>query len=221
MTEEIYLHFVRSGHKIPLDAGITIAGRKAKTCDIILSDYLPAGKTSDISREHFKLKYEDESLVIIDLASTNGTEVDRVRLSPGIAKTLRHGSKIRLAKDNKFIIEIIVSNDPEMTTVKQKYPPGVYFDVTSCQFFIDSKAIPDFTLTELEQYLLKYLYEHIGEACSYDDLAYGVWMGGDVQNNAIAQTIGKLRKKLNRLSSGAGKRYIETLYRQGYRLKKP
>lgn len=221
MTEEIYLHFVQSGHKITLDSGVTVAGRKAKTCDLILSDYLPAGKTSDISREHFKLKYEDESLVIIDLASTNGTEVDGVKLSPGIAKTLRHRSRIRLAKDNRFIIEIIVSHDPEMTTQKQKYPPGVYFDVTTAQFFIDSKAIPDFTLTELEQELLNYLYQHIGEARTYDDLAEGVWMGGDVQNNAIAQTIGKLRKKLNRLSKGAGKKYIETLYGQGYRLKKP
>jgi len=74
-------------------------------------------------------------------------------------------------------------------------------------------------LTELEEKLLTYIYERAGEVCSHDDILQHIW-GYDADDPAsqasISNLVRNLRKKLDKISSGAGKRCIQNVRGRGY-----
>ncbi|MGB0389049.1 MAG: FHA domain-containing protein [Ardenticatenaceae bacterium] len=74
-------------------------------------------------------------------------------------------------------------------------------------------------LTELEEKLLMYMYAKAGEVCTHDEIITHIW-GYDpsdpTSQASISNLIRNLRKKLNKISSGAGRRYIKNIRGRGY-----
>ena len=69
-----------AGIRHELDPGVSTVGR-SKDCDVTIED-------ASLSRRHAELRREDDAVWIVDLGSTNGTEVngkrvDRARLASG------------------------------------------------------------------------------------------------------------------------------------------
>lgn len=228
MSAKISLYFTSSGEQVTIE-GKTIAGRIADLCDLHLTKYFKIGNLLDISREHFQIYPNPDgspTFVIQDLGSTNGTEVDGEGLSPckdknshECSKPLHHRSKVRLAKNENFTIEIFYDLSGTTSVVDGLSQSVLYFDQAQHQFVVDGKAIPDHHLAPRQKELLQYLARNAGRVCSDDELIEKVWLGADVQNNTVAGAIGRLCKKLDRVSSGASD-YIERVYGRGYRLKR-
>jgi len=73
------------GREIPLTAERVVLGR-SRECDVRLSD-------ANVSRRHAEVRHEDDEFWIVDLGSTNGTElngnrIERARLADGDRITL-------------------------------------------------------------------------------------------------------------------------------------
>jgi len=225
MPANFVLHFLDSGQRFPGQE--EIVGGKSKDCDLNLSDYF-RGSVKTISRQHFKISSTTHGLVIIDLNSTNGTQVNKERLAPKARRVLRHGDTIQLAKNNHFIFKVLIEEDDHRTELvedterlvdTEEVAIGLSFDELNSLFYVDGKVIPPTHLTEFEFNLLKYLYDHTGYVCEYSDIAKHVW-GGWVGKNPINKMISKLRYKLNKISHNSGKEYLRTIrgYNQGYML---
>lgn len=74
-----------AGIVFPVDQHLTI-GRSA-ACDVTLDDTF-------VSSQHARLSRTDSGLVVTDLGSTNGTYVDRQRVTTPL--TLRRGSRLQV-----------------------------------------------------------------------------------------------------------------------------
>lgn len=227
MSVNFVLHFLDSGKRFPGRKEIT--GGKSRDCDLNVTDYFN-GSVKTVSRQHFRISNTHEGLVIVDLNSTNGTQVNKEKLVPYIARFLRHGDTVQLAKNEQFVFKVLIEQDEDRTELventerlgdieDEEVEEGISFDEVKSSFYIDGKPIPPTHLTEFEYSLLNYLYENGGYICEYSDIAKNVW-GGWVGKNSINKMVSKLRSKLNRISHNSGKRYIRTIrgYNQGYML---
>jgi pSer/pThr/pTyr-binding forkhead associated (FHA) protein len=75
-----------SGRRFRLRQGVNTVGRE--NCDILLLD-------GTVSRRHAEVVLEDGAVTVIDLGSTNGTQVEGSRLSPNQPTTLAPGMIVR------------------------------------------------------------------------------------------------------------------------------
>ena len=104
-----------AGRAYPLNAMRIRIGRNdppAHFVDIDLTD-CELGDPPKVSRRHAELRWVDETLQIIDLGSSNGTDVNGVRLaaanSPASAPTTLHpGDRLRFAN---LDCEILLQED--------------------------------------------------------------------------------------------------------------
>ena len=103
-------------------------------------------------------------------------------------------------------------SEPEPEPIK----PSFYFDDETKRFVVDGHPIPITYFTELEHEFLLYLYKNAERLCSYNDITQHVWQGWISSNNIISSAVGRIRRKLNKISEGAGKRYIKTRTGFGY-----
>jgi hypothetical protein len=90
---------IRDGETIVIDpVEETILGRADATAGakpgIDLSPY--GAQEKGVSRVHASLKRGDETLVIVDLGSVNGTHLNGQRLIPNQPRVLRDGDELRL-----------------------------------------------------------------------------------------------------------------------------
>lgn len=102
--------------------------------------------------------------------------------------------------------------------VKEQAPPpqtGNFIDRTSKIIQIDGRRIEN--LTELEEELLYYLYDHLGRVCTKDDLIEHVYrQRNDGSSDEMLQTLlSRLRKKIE--PEPERPRYILTVRSQGYK----
>lgn len=88
---------------IPFEVAITknefILGRKEELVDGVIAF------NRKIGRAHCKVVHQTDHYAIIDLQSSNGTYVNRVRLQPGQPCPIKDGDKVRLA-DSEFKVVI-------------------------------------------------------------------------------------------------------------------
>jgi DNA-binding winged helix-turn-helix (wHTH) protein len=111
---------------------------------------------------------------------------------------------------------------PPQKPSKPKSKPNLGSTVKDAQgqeIKIEGQAIPLQHLTAREEKLLGYMVGKAGQICTKDEIAQHIW--GDkpndpVRDESIATLISNLRKKLDQLSPGAGKRYIKTVRQRGY-----
>lgn len=216
MSDTLTLHFPQSNAQVDL----TLEGKEkiiagiSDECDLNLINYF-YGPIGTISRQHFEIYKTNNHIVIKDLESTNGTEVNNLQLWPWTAQSLSHGDIIRLAHDDNFIIQIgppdTEKTNGHISKADPKIPDklGIHFDENESKFIVDGNVIPEGYLSELEERLLGYLYQNAGKRCSSRQIAQGVW-GGVVSDKTIHRLISRLRRKLNEISPGSGIRYLKT-----------
>lgn len=104
-----------------------------------------------------------------------------------------------------------VSESPDAIAEK-----GLFFDETTGNFIVDGKKMPQEDLSPTTETLFVYLYRNAGRICSLDKIIDDCW-GLEMSDDIVYQSIRRLRKKLNQISPGAGKRYIVTVPRRGYK----
>jgi len=83
---------------VPISSSVTILGRNtvSGTVDVDLAAY--GGSTLGVSRRHLRLDRMQDIIQVTDLASINGTYLNRERLVPGVPYTLRNRAVLQLSK---------------------------------------------------------------------------------------------------------------------------
>lgn len=223
-SDTLTLHFPQSNRQVDLclEGEEKIIAGVSDDSDLNLIDYF-YGPIGTISRQHFEIYKTNNDIVIKDLESTNGTEVNNQRLWSGGARLLSNGDVIKLAENDNFIIQIgppdTEKTNGDISKPAPKMPDklGIGFDENESRFIVDGNVIPEAHLSELEDKLLGYLYQNAGKRCSSRQIAQGVW-GGVVSDGTIHRLIYRLRRKLNEISPGSGIRYLKTSrgYLPGY-----
>jgi pSer/pThr/pTyr-binding forkhead associated (FHA) protein len=77
----------RYGEQIPVPAPVVTVGRAAG-CEVVIDD-------DSVSAKHARLEYDLGAWRITDLASTNGTAIEGVKLAPDVPTPLPYGSTVR------------------------------------------------------------------------------------------------------------------------------
>jgi len=78
---------------------IIIGRSDARTEDAPDLDLAPFGAAEQgVSRRHAAIRREEESLILVDLGSTNGTYLNGQRLIPHQPRVLRDGDEVRVAR---------------------------------------------------------------------------------------------------------------------------
>jgi len=77
----------RYGEQIPVPAPVVTVGRAAG-CEVVIDD-------DSVSARHARLEFDLGAWRITDLASTNGTAIEGVRLAPEVPTPLPYGATVR------------------------------------------------------------------------------------------------------------------------------
>ena len=77
----------RYGEQIPVPAPVVTVGRGAG-CEVLIDD-------DSVSAKHARLEYDLGGWRITDLASTNGTAIEGVKLAPDVPTPLPYGATVR------------------------------------------------------------------------------------------------------------------------------
>jgi pSer/pThr/pTyr-binding forkhead associated (FHA) protein len=77
----------RYGEQIPVPAPVVTVGRGAE-CEVLIDD-------DSVSARHARLEYDLGAWRITDLASTNGTAIEGVKLAPEVPTPLPYGATVR------------------------------------------------------------------------------------------------------------------------------
>jgi hypothetical protein len=80
----------RHGRVFDVKGPVTTIGRE-ETCDVVLTD--PAA-----SRRHAEIRIEGEAYTLIDLGSTNGTQIDGAPIAPTKAQSLEDDDHIQIGE---------------------------------------------------------------------------------------------------------------------------
>lgn len=226
----LILYFPTSNASYEVEPSEEILAGLSDLCDINLRRFFGGPRIHTVSRVHFKLIYHAGSgYVIVDLFSANGTRVNNHQLPPGVQYLLRNGDFIMLAGNEDFVISVVTDVSKATEVFGDIQPSGTHAahsrEVVGLrymhgldQFVVDGVSVPHSQLSPLEHNLLRHLYNRAGRVCSYDELATQVWdykPYDALQNNTIAKTVSNLRKKLDRLSTGSGEKYIVTVHGRG------
>ena len=77
----------RYGEELPIPSPAVVVGRAAG-CDVVVDD-------DSLSAQHARLEYDLGAWRITDLASTNGTAIEGVKLAPEVPTPLPYGATVR------------------------------------------------------------------------------------------------------------------------------
>jgi hypothetical protein len=96
----LYLTIINRGVTIPvpISGAVTVLGRTSVTgpVDVDLAPY--GASTLGVSRRHLRLDRMQDIIQVTDMASINGTYLNRERLVPGVPYTLRNRAVLQLSK---------------------------------------------------------------------------------------------------------------------------
>lgn len=241
MIDLLSLHYSKFREDYLMEEDEVTVG-KSDSCTLQLFEADFGYPINTISRCHFKISKAKDGFMLTDLLSRNGTKINDVKLIPNSAYYLRHGDIITLAKSDKFQLQVAIHrSDNQMTTlpdeptlwhetkmidseiIEEPEPPepdpiqfGFYFDQETERFVVDGHPIAITHFTELEHDFLRYLYQNANRLCSYSEITQDVWEGWVSSNNIISSAVARIRRKLNEISDGAGRRYIKTKKSFGY-----
>jgi len=111
--EEAALELVEasSGRRFRLRPGVNTVGRE--NCDILLMD-------GTVSRRHAQFTVENGAVVVTDLGSTNGTQVDNSRITPNQPTPLAPGATLRFGN---ALLTLMAPGGAETTIVAGTPPP--------------------------------------------------------------------------------------------------
>ena len=189
------------GRRIPLGENAVIIGRAS------------AGGKSDIkihddfvSRQHAEISYQQNRYMLRDLESTNGTQLDGKRITPGKSYSLTHNSIIGFGIAREEVRVLLRYKESPTTSTARIEETGIgdfnqlewlKIDENRNEVWVDGKLI---TLSKKEYQLILFLCQRPGKICSRDEIIVGVWPevadAAGVSDAAIDQMIHRLRMKI-------------------------
>lgn len=194
------------GQRWVLDMETLVIGREVG-CDVVLPE-------RQISRQHVKIKRADDSYVVEDLESTNGTWVNGEPLKG--ERPLHDGDVIDLAQAVKLHFVESEATAP--------INPGVLtggklrLDRESRRVFVGSKEItPPLSLPQYR--LLELLFDAKGAVCTRDQVIKSVWpdvQSEGVSEQAIDALVRRLRDRIAEIDPDG--QYIVTVRGHGFRV---
>jgi len=195
-----------SMREVALRAEQIVLGR-ARECDVVLEGRL-------ISRQHAAIIRSEQSYVLKDLNSHNGTFLNGRRI--GEPSALHDGDQIELGGIGRLVF---IDNDATRTR-PQAPAAGVWVDVAAQDVWVDGLRLNP-PLSPAQFHLLQALNERIDQLCSRADIVATVWPGAadGVSDEAIDALIKRLRARL--AETPGGQRYLTTLRGRGLMLHSP
>lgn len=100
----------RIGEQIPVPGPVVIIGQGAQS-DVVIAD-------DSVSKAHARLEFEDGAWRLTDLASTNGTFVEGVRLAPEVPTPVTYGASVRFG-GVRLQFRAVENADPQ--TAREQY----------------------------------------------------------------------------------------------------
>jgi DNA-binding response OmpR family regulator len=180
-------------------SGDTIRIGRAVENDIVIT-------SKRVSREHAVVRREGNHVLLEDLTSANGTFLNDERV---LAPTeLQDGDKIAVSD------VIFTYHDPD-TTFRDTPFPDLEVNREAGIVRVNRKIV---TLSPKEFALLAYLYEHLGQVCSKDEIGKAVWpeYQEGIYDYQIENLVRRLRTKLE--PDPASAQLLLTLRGLGYKL---
>ena len=179
-------------------------------CDIIIED-------RQISRFHARLTPSQEGVILEDMGSKNGTQVNGIPV--GNPVVLQDGDIIQISLIQEFIF--FTSDATVALSVPQEQGTVLKLDVRSRRVWIlNQQIVPP--LSSLQFHILQILYERPGQVVSRQELVSYAW-GDDqsvgVSDQALDALIRRLRDRLAELDTVHD--FIVTVRGHGIRLDNP
>lgn len=159
-----------------------------------------------ISREHAVIRREGWRIILEDLGSTNGTFLNKERISRPMQ--LRDGDQIKIGD------VLFTFRDPDVT-VQDSPIPEIDLDVSAGVVRVNRQIV---SLAPKEFTLLAYLTENEGLVCSKDEIGKAVWpeYQDGVYDYQIENLVRRLRTKLE--TDSTTPQLLLTVRGRGYKL---
>lgn len=171
-----------------------------------------------VSRRHARIEQQGEAIVLVDLGSSNGTEVNGRRvqgttpLAPGDIVTIGETTLECLAED---------MSDGATRTLRAKKPVAppppdlLRVDAQAYEVFTGEQKL-ERRLSAQEFELLAYLYANRERVCQRHELGDSIWGAGNWDPNMLHRLVHRLKEKLE--PNPEKPRYVQTVPWVGYRL---
>ena len=208
--KEMPMLIIREGEGIgqswPIDRDDLIMGRSVG-CDIVLPD-------RQVSRQHARIRRQDDQIVIEDLKSKNGTWVNGQELTEPHA--LQDGDEIQIALCFKLAFV-----DAEATVplfFEEPCEEGLRIDKEAKRVWVGACEV-DPSLALAQYRFLEMLYDRQGAVCGRDEIVPAVWPDAveeGVSEQAIDALARRLRERLAEIDPDH--QYIVTVRGHGFRL---
>ena len=150
------------GSVVNIDKPVMVIGRGAG-CDLILRDH-------DISRRHVEVRLKgSDSLVILDLGSTNGTFIDGKLITEA---TLREGEKVLLGRQT--VLKFVLMDELEESCQKQTFESSTRDTLTGIfnRKYLSLKIVQDIALAKRHSFPISLLMVDIDHFKNVND-TYG------------------------------------------------
>ncbi len=182
------------------------------SCEIAIPD-------RQVSRQHARVTYSKEGVLLEDLESKNGTFCNSKRVEQGVF--LKEGDEVQIALAQRFMF---ISSDAtlpledlpfELSTERR-----LKLDPASRRVWIlDQELDPPLSISQFS--LLQALYQRTGEVISRGEMVAAVW-GNEtewISEQALDALIRRLRDRLVQLDDSH--EYLITVRGHGLRLENP
>lgn len=196
----------QEGQRWIIDQDSVVIGR-APDCDIMLPK-------RQVSRHHARIERSDDSYLLYDLESKNGTHVNGQEVS-GEPYRLKDGDEIQIALCVKLGFVGADATLPLELTGPNK---GIQIDRPARKIFIGGQEMRP-PLSPAQYRLLALLLEHEGEGVSRDEIVKAVWSEEEamgVSEQAIDALVHRLRDRIAAVDPDHD--YIVTVRGYGFRL---
>jgi hypothetical protein len=193
------------GKRIFMDQPVLLIGRD-DLCDVVIPE-------RQVSRQHASISLEEDSYILRDLNSKNGTFVNGQELdSPHL---LKDGDEIQIAYCCKLAF---VGADATAPVILEEQEQGLRLEAESKRVWVAGQEL-DPPLSLAQYRLLALLYEDLGRVYSRDQVVEAVWPEDDregISEQAIDALARRLRERLAEVDPET--QYVVTVRGHGFRL---
>lgn len=193
------------GKRIFMDQPVLLIGRD-EGCDIVIAE-------RQVSRQHASITLEEDSYVVRDLDSKNGTFVNGQELDA--PRALQDGDEIQIAYCCKLAF---VGADATAPVILEEQEQGLRVDVESKRVWVAGQEL-DPPLSLAQYRLLGLLYQEPGRVYSRDQVVAAVWPEDEregISEQAIDALARRLRERLAEMDPET--QYVVTVRGHGFRL---
>lgn len=187
---------------------------RGSECGLIVAD-------RQVSREHARIRRQDNAFWIEDLDSKNGTHVNGQRLTPGAPQRLQDGDVIQVALAIQLIFVGTEATVPLVGEARSDRAGRLRIDRLARRVWIGEREV-DPPLSVPQYRLLETLYEAGDQICTRDDIVGVVWpevLGAGVSEQSIDALVRRLRDRLAEIDPVH--QYVVTVRGHGFRLDNP